>query len=49
MLAAELPSSVYAISSLALAATPRPPAPLVAEQVWAFLSGAVGLPPGKGH
>jgi hypothetical protein len=49
MLAAGLLSGVHAVSSVALARTPQPPAALVAEQVWAFLSGAVGLPPGKRH
>jgi AcrR family transcriptional regulator len=49
MLASGLLSGVHAIASVALARTPRPPAALVAEQVWAFLSGAVGLPPGKGQ
>jgi AcrR family transcriptional regulator len=49
MLAAGLLSGVHAIASVALARAPRPPTALVAEQVWAFLSGAVGLPPGRGH
>jgi hypothetical protein len=49
MLAAGLLSGVHAIASVTLARTPRPPAALVAEQVWAFLSGAVGVPPGEGQ
>lgn len=47
MFAAATLSGVHAMSSLALRTTPRPPAEEVAEQVWLFVAGAVGVPAGK--
>ena len=43
MLAAATLSGVHAITSVAMNRSPRPPASTVVEQVWAFVSGAVGL------
>ena len=43
MLAAATLSGVHAIAAVALKRSARPPAAEVVEQVWAFVSGAVGL------
>ena len=43
LLAAATLSGVHAIAAVALKRSARPPAAEVVEQVWAFVSGAVGL------
>ena len=45
MLAAATLGGTHAIAAVALARSPRPPADAVADQVWAFVAGAVGLRP----
>lgn len=44
LLAAAVLSGTTALVSVALTRTPRPPATEVTTQLWAFVTGAVGLP-----